>query len=101
MKGGIYMNENRTQVDYIIFEGEMARSERHIKRLWIALIIAVAAVIITNLAWLYYISQYDFEDYDYTLTTRDGGNASFIGGDGDITYGTSEGYTKSTDTEKR
>lgn len=84
------MEKNRTQVDYIVFEGEMARSERHIKRLWIALIIAIAAIIATNLAWLYYISQYDFEDYEYTLSTRGGGNASFVGGDGDITYGSSE-----------
>ena len=78
------MNENRTQVDYIVFEGEMARSERHIKRLWIALLIAIAAIIIINLAWLHYISQYDFEDYDYTLSTRGGGNASFVGGDGKV-----------------
>lgn len=91
------MENNRTQVDYIVFEGEMARSERHIKRLWIALIIAVVAIIATNLAWLHYISQYDFEDYDYTLSTRGGGNASFVGGDGDITYGDSEGFSKETD----
>lgn len=94
------MNENRTQVDYIVFEGEMARSERHIKRLWIALLIAIAAIIIINLAWLHYISQYDFEDYDYTLSTRGGGNASFVGGDGDITYGESESDTPYTDTER-
>lgn len=84
------MENNRTQVDYIVFEGEMARSERQIKRLWIALIISIIAIIATNLAWLHYISQYDFEDYDYTLSTRGGGNASFIGGDGDITNGLCE-----------
>lgn len=89
--------ENRKQVDYIVFEGEMARSERHIKRLWIALIISIITTIATNLAWLHYISQYDFEDYDYTLTTKDGGNASFIGGDGDITYGTGESLNEETD----
>lgn len=91
------MEKNRTQVDYIVFEGEMARSERHIKRLWIALIIAVIAIIATNLAWLHYISQYDFEDYDYTVSTRGGGNASFIGGDGEITYGNSESIGEEAD----
>lgn len=100
MKGGIFMNENRVTVDYIVFEGEMARSERHIKRLWIALIIAVAAVIITNLAWLHYISQYDFEDYDYTLETRGGGNASFIGGNGEIHDGESESEEGVEDTQR-
>lgn len=88
--------DNRKKVDYIVFEGEMARSERHIKRLWIALIISIIATIATNLAWLHYISQYDFEDYDYTLTS-DKGNASFIGGDGDITYGTGESLDEETD----
>lgn len=90
------MNDNRVHVDYVVFEGEMARSERHIKRLWIALIIAIAALIITNLAWLYYISLYDFETYDYTLTTRNGGNASFVGGDGEITNGYSESDTENS-----
>lgn len=92
--------ENRTQVDYIVFEGEMARSERHIKRLWIALIIAIAAIIATNLAWLHYISQYDFEEYDYTLSTRGGGNASFVGRDGDINYGDSESDQEDKDEER-
>lgn len=94
------MNENRTQVDYIVFEGELARSERHIKRLWLALLIAVAAIVITNLAWLHYISQYDFEEYDYTLSTRGGGNASFVGGDGDITNGESESITENPNQEE-
>ena len=92
--------ENRTQVDYIVFEGEMARSERHIKRLWIALIISIIAIIATNLAWIHYISQYDFEDYEYTVSTRNGGNASFIGGDGDITYGGSETVSEEENTER-
>lgn len=94
------MNENRVSVDYLVFEGEMARSERHIKRLWIALIIAVLAVIITNLAWLHYIAQYDFEEYDYTLETRGGGNASFIGGNGDIINGESESDAENEDTQR-
>ena len=89
--------ENRTQVDYIVFEGEMARSERHIKRLWIALIISILTIIATNLAWLRYISQYDFEDYEYTVSSSDGGNASFIGRDGDINYGSSESFCEETD----
>ena len=100
MKGGTYMNENRSKVDYIFFESEMARSERHIKRLWISLIVSILATIITNVAWLYYISQYDFEDYDYTLSARDGGNASFIGGDGDISYGESTSFTEDENTER-
>ena len=87
----------RTQVDYIVFEGEMARSERHIKRLWIALIVSIIAIIATNLAWLHYISQYDFEEYEYTVSSADGGNASFIGRDGDINYGGGESFSDEAD----
>lgn len=29
--------DNNKDISYIVFEGEMARAERHIKRLWITL----------------------------------------------------------------
>lgn len=79
-------NEN---VPYIVYEAEMTRSERQIKRLWIALIIAIALIFASNAAWLMYVSQYDFESYD--LSTENGGNANYIGQDGDIYNGTSKG----------
>ena len=40
-------------VPYLVFEGQMARNERSIKRLIIALIIAVILIFATNMAWLY------------------------------------------------
>ena len=40
-------------VPYIVFEGEQARSERHIRRLIIALIVAVALLFLSNAFWLY------------------------------------------------
>lgn len=33
--------DNNKDISYIVFEGEMARAERHIKRLWITLIVTV------------------------------------------------------------
>lgn len=60
-------NENQIQiadVPYIVFEGELARAERHIKRLWIAIITCIVALVACNGAWLWYISQYDFESYE-------------------------------------
>lgn len=78
-------NEN---VPYIVYEAEMTRSERQIKRLWIALIVAIALIFASNVVWLIYINQYDFESYD--LSTESGGNANYIGQDGDIYNGTSE-----------
>jgi biotin transporter BioY len=81
----VSQNEN---VPYIVYEAEMTRSERQIKRLWIALIIAITLIFASNVVWLMYINQYDFESYD--LSTEDGGNANYIGQDGDIYNGTSE-----------
>ena len=78
-------NEN---VPYIVYEAEMTRSERQIKRLWIALIVAIALIFASNVVWLIYINQYNFESYD--LSTEGGGNANYIGQDGDIYNGTSE-----------
>lgn len=83
-------NENQFTVPYIVHEGEMARMERQLKRLWIVLIVAIALLAITNIAWLWYINQYDFESYGVELSTEGGGNANFIGSDGDIYNGTSE-----------
>ena len=58
------MEENKKEaIQYFVFEGEMARAERHIKRLWIALIIAVICLAITNIAWLYYESQFETVSY--------------------------------------
>ena len=57
------MDKEQMTVPYIVFEGSMARSERHIKRLVIALIIAVVMIAVTNIAWLYYESQFDTVEY--------------------------------------
>lgn len=74
-------------VPYIVLEGLQARDERMIRRLWIALLSALAALVLTNAGWLLYLSQYDFTDETITVDSQDGGNASFIARDGDIYYG--------------
>lgn len=89
-------NENKNQiqiadVQYIVFEGELARAERHVKRLWIALIVAVVALLASNLAWLYYESQFETISY-----SQDGAGLNNIntGSQGDV-YGTeSENQTQ-------
>lgn len=94
------MTEEKTNVNvpFIVHESAMARVEGHIKRLWIALIIAVIAIAATNIAWLVYISQYDFESYE--LVTDGGGNANFIGNDGDIYNGKSNGQEEDAEEQK-
>lgn len=75
-------------VPYIVFESEVARLERTIKRLVILVVVAVALIFASNIAWLLFIGQYDFET---TTTTQNAqGNANYIGQDGDITNGRAE-----------
>ena len=73
------MNENR-DVPYIVYEGSMARTERHIKRLVIALIVAIIMICISNLAWLYLWNSYEYVGDSDTITyTQDGEGNNVIG----------------------
>lgn len=80
------MNENST-IPYIVFEGEQARNERHIKRLWIVLIITIILLALTNAIWIYEWTRYDYVEVD----GGDQGVANYIGRDGDITNGEDKG----------
>ena len=85
------MNENNKSikdVPYLVHEGAMVRMERQIKRLWIALIVAIASLLIAILAFLWYPNLYDFESYEVSATGN--GNANYIGQDGDIYNGLCE-----------
>lgn len=112
--------ENRVEpVPYIAHESAMARQERTIKRLWIVLIVcsfllaACAGVCYVlhkncvdkiekiNKEWIDYISQYDFEDYAVDVSTDGGGNANYIGENGDIYNGTSDSTQADSETEGR
>lgn len=89
------MNEKEISVPYIVHESEMARAERNVRRLWIALIITIILIVFTNAGWLLYISQYDFCSYE--LSTDGGGNANYIGQDGDIYNGESDSEKKNAE----
>lgn len=78
-----------TAVPYIAYESAMARNERHIKRLIISLIISIATLFAANIAWLLYLSQFKFESTE--ISSEGGGNANYIGEDGDIYNGTDKG----------
>lgn len=77
------MSEKETvQIPYFVHEGEMARQDRTIKKLWIALLVVflvlTAALIGTNVWWMNYESQYETEVYSYDVQQDTG--------DGDNTY---------------
>ena len=68
-------------VPYIVFEGEMARQERHVRRLWIALLAAIAAILLTVGIFVWYLNQYDFESYQ-----QDGEGVNIIGNMNGVDY---------------
>lgn len=83
---------SKAPVPYIAHEGMLVRMERQIKRLWVALIVAIIALVVCNVAYLWYLNQYDFASYQ--VSSEDGGNANYIGQDGDIYNGESDSKEK-------
>ena len=73
--------DNNKDISYIVFEGEMARAERHIKRLWIALIVTILLFAACNIAWLVYEMQYSTVSYSQD---GEGVNNVNIGEQGDV-----------------
>ena len=77
-------------VPYIVHESSMARMERQIKRLWIALIVSVVLLFtssaIFTLAWM----QYDYSSEEIVTVDGKDGIANYIGNDGDIVNGESD-----------
>ena len=76
-------NKNVT-VPYVVHESAMARSERQIKRMRIALIVLAVALFLTNMAWIGYQSQFDTFSYDQD---GDGINNVNVGEQGNIING--------------
>jgi hypothetical protein len=83
-------------VPYIVHESSMARTERQVKRGWIALIVAVCLLFASNVAWLWALMQYDYESYE--ITADGDSNANYIGQDGNI-YNGSEDFGTETETQ--
>lgn len=83
-------------IPYIAFEAEMARHERTIKRLLVALIAAVVLLFISNVAWLCFFNQFEFHTETVMFDTEDGGDNSYIGNDGVINNG-EDGSTRNND----
>lgn len=101
-------------VPYYAHEGMLARNERTIKRLIIALIIAFVIMFASNGLWLWAWSQYDYVSTDSTMTTTDSsfvnidskaGVANYVGNNGDITNGADNGIknnnNKKTGSDKK
>ena len=71
-------------VPYVVHEAMVARQERQIKRMWIALIVAVSMLFASNVGWLIYESQFVTVSYEQD---GDGLNNVNVGEQGDINNG--------------
>lgn len=76
------------EVPYIVFESEMARLERIIRKLFILLAVVLLLLFATNGYWLWYESQ--FEDVVTVTQDNTDGYNNYVGNDGDITNGKAE-----------
>ena len=75
-------------IPYAAYELSMARAERTAKRLWITILTLIFLLVGSNCVWILYENQ--FEDIEIVQENADGYN-SFIGNDGDIVYGETNG----------
>ncbi len=66
-------------IPFCAFEAEMVRYERIIKRLLIALAVAIALIFISNIAWLLFFNQFDIVGDTVSLESTEEGNASYMG----------------------
>lgn len=74
-------------VPYIVHEAALARLERTVKRLWILALVAVALLVATNMAWIWYEGQMEVIESTEITQENENGYNNFIGNDGDIYNG--------------
>ena len=70
-------------VPYIVHESTMARMERQIKRLWIAVIVSVFLLFASNAGWLFCWMQYDYSSEE-TIYQQDGEGTNIIGDSNEV-----------------
>lgn len=90
------MDDKIVTVPYIVYESAMARNERHIKRLLVALLITIVLLVITNLAWMGMWNSYDYADESVDLNGENG-IANYIGDRCDIYNGLDKSETQDVD----
>lgn len=80
--------DNRAVVPYIVHESAMARQERTIKRLWIALLVSICLWAATVGGVIYYEAQFVDESVWQEVDTGEGD--AYVAGIGDVNYGESQ-----------
>lgn len=79
---------DQKMIPYFCHEGDMARAERTIKRLWILCILLIVLLVGTNAGWIYYESQFTEEVTVTQEADTDGGGNAIVNNGGDFINGT-------------
>ena len=88
-------------VPYIVYESAMARNERSIKRLFVALLIAIILLVASNGFWLFAWTQYDYSSEErYVEVDASDGIANYVGENGVINNGQDYSTDANTDTDQ-
>ena len=85
-------NNDNIVMSRIAFERMQSKDERNDRWRNITIIILIVLLVVTNAMWLWAWNQYDYvdtEEYSVDVDADDGGNANYIGNDGDIYNGES------------
>ncbi|MBR1750858.1 MAG: hypothetical protein IJ740_08270 [Ruminococcus sp.] len=90
------ITENKPDVPFIVYEGEMARAERYIKRLWTALIISIISLGVAVIAFMWYLSMYDFASYDYEQT---GEGVNIVGNENGVDFNGTESDSQAENSQ--
>lgn len=70
-----------------VHENLRAQSNVDKWRMFFIILVLIALLFGSNLAWLIYESHFETETTEIEVKTEDGGNANYIGNDGDIYNG--------------
>lgn len=97
------MESKNRNVPYIVYESMLEKEDRQQRRLVAIIILLVVLLVASNALWVYEWNQYDYADTtteEIELDADDGGNANYIGRDGEIINGSGESTQDNNENKK-
>ena len=92
-------DQKTVSIPYYVHEGEMYRVERLNKRWFIAFLIVLAMLFLTNAGWIVYDHQ--FQDYYVQQEVDTGTGEAVVAGVGDANYGQSQTNSAGSGAEEQ
>lgn len=80
-------------IPYAAHQSAAARQERQIRRMWIALLVSIVLVFVSNAVWLYAWMQYDYSSEEIVYQ-QDGQGTNIIGDSNEVDNGSKDYYTQ-------